>query len=69
MKLLARIESLAILDIYRISHDYYLSYALELELVLVSSSNKLEEDITPQKDKFKNNGQIRGRIKVTGYYW
>ncbi|XP_015750002.1 PREDICTED: ubiquitin carboxyl-terminal hydrolase 16-like, partial [Acropora digitifera] len=35
----------------------------ELELVLVSNSNKLAEDITPQKDNFKNNGQIRGRIK------
>lgn len=64
-----RIKLLAILDIYRISHHYYLSYALELELVLVSNSNKLAEDITPQKDNFKNNGQIRGRIKVIGYYW
>ena len=48
---------------------YYLSYGLELELVLVSNSNKLAEDITPQKDNFKNNSQIRGRIKVIGYYW
>ena len=65
----AHIKLLTILDIYRISHYYYLSYALELELVLVSNSNKLAEDITPQKDNFKNNGQIRGRIKVIGYYW